>query len=52
MFGQSVIPVIHILHHFTLSLYRSLFSRFMLPEAILESDDMLTIDLNIRTLIS
>ena len=59
MFGQSIIPIfgtfntflqpeeplIHILHHFTLYLYRSLLSRFILPQVILESHDALSIDL-------
>ena len=59
MFVQSVIPIfdrfntllqteealIHSLYHSTLHLYRSLFSRFLLPEVISESDDVLGIDL-------
>ena len=59
MFLQSVIPIfdsfntflrfeeqiIHILYHSSLRLYRSLLSRFILPEVISESDHMLSIDL-------
>ena len=44
-FLQAEEPLIHILHHSTLRLYRSLLSRFILPEVISESDDVLSIDL-------
>ena len=59
MFVQSVIPIfdnfntflqaeeilIHILYHSTLNLYRSVLSKFILPEVISESDDVLSMDL-------
>ena len=45
-FLQAEEPLIHILHHSTLRLYRSLLSRFILPEVISESDDVLSIDLD------
>ena len=38
-------PLIHTLYHSTLCLYRSLLSRFILLEFTLESDDVLSIDL-------
>ena len=37
--------MIHVLHHSTLRLYRSLLSIFIIPEVISESDDMVSIDL-------
>ena len=59
MFVQSVIPVfdsfdtflqaeeplIHLLYHSTLHLYRSKLSRFTLPEVISESDGVQSVDL-------
>ena len=42
---QDEEPLIHILYHSTLRLYRSLLLKFALPEVISESYDMLTIDL-------
>ena len=44
-FLQAEEPLIHILYHSTLHLYRSLLSRFILLEVISESDDVLSIDL-------
>ena len=44
-FPQSEEQIIDILYHSNLRLYRSLFSRFNLPEVILELDDMLSTDL-------
>ena len=41
-FGQRMI---HVLYHSSLRLYCLLFSRFILPVVISESDDMLSIDL-------
>ena len=59
MFVQSVIPIfdsfntslqaeeplIHVLYHSNLRLYCSLLLRFILPEVISESEDVLSIDL-------
>ena len=42
-FLQAEEPLIHILYHSTLHLYRSLLSRFILLEVISESDDVLSI---------
>ena len=44
-FPQSEEQIIDILYHSNLRLYRSLLSRFILPEVILELDDMLSTDL-------
>ena len=44
-FLQAKEPLIHILYHSTLRLYRSLLSRFILLEVVSESYDVLSIDL-------
>ena len=44
-FLQAEEPLIHVLYQSTMRLYRSLLSRFMLPEIIASSDDVLSIDL-------
>ena len=44
-FLQAKEPLIHILYHSTLRLYRSLLSRFILLEVVSESYDVLIIDL-------
>ena len=44
-FLQDEEPLIHILYHSILRLYRSLLSKFILLEVISESDDVLSIDL-------
>ena len=44
-FLQVEEPLIHVLCHSTLRLYRSLLSRFILLEVISESNDVLSIDL-------
>ena len=43
-FPQSEEEIVHILYHATLRLYGLLLSRFILPEVISGSDDMLYID--------
>ena len=45
-FLQAKEPLIHILYHYILRLYRSLLSRFVLLEVISVSDDVLSIDLD------
>ena len=45
-FLQAEEPLIHILYHSTLHLYCSFLSRFILPEVISESHDVLSIDLD------
>ena len=45
-FLQAKEPLIHILYHYTLRLYCSLLSRFILLEVISVSDDVLSIDLD------
>ena len=45
IFLQAEEPLIHLLYDSTLWLYRSLLSRFILPEVISESDDVLSVDL-------
>ena len=47
IFPQSEEQMIHKLYHFILCLYCPLISRFVLPEVISESDDMLSFDLEI-----
>ena len=44
-FLQAEEPLIHILYHSNLRLYRSLLSNFILPEVISESDIVFSIDL-------
>ena len=44
-FLQAKEPLIYILYHSTLRLYRSLLSRFILPEVIAEPDGVQSIDL-------
>ena len=44
-FLQADEPLVHILYHATLRLYRSLLLRLILLEVISESDDVLKIDL-------
>ena len=45
-FLEAKEPLTHILYHYTLRLYRSLLSRFILLEVISVSDDVLSIDLD------
>ena len=43
-FLQAEEPLIHVLYHSALRLYRSSLLRFILPEVISESDNVLSID--------
>ena len=44
-FLQAEEPLIHLLYHSTLHLYRSILSRFTLPEVISESDGVQSVNL-------